>query len=318
MKLLVTDATCNILEVDDAKLRLSSIMPFKYLLNDISLTNNPDLADGIFPIVNQYLGLHYQYDKLKTFKLYKMYGHKFIFYTLDDLPYCIHDDSIGIKFSAMPLKSDFENKKNNIIMIPLIDDKILFNDEAKINQFKDYEKEYEFVFIGAIGTSGRKSVRTQRDFVLNFKERDDSLIIDTTNYKSIFHIKHDWKIHRFQSQYLENLAKGKFGFCHVGQGLNSYRIGECMRIGIVPIIVGHKCLPLETYINWNEFALIFEDGNDVTHENIKKQLGNRNSEDMGKLCIDVWEKYFRPTNLSKFLYKEYLENRELDVECIRD
>ena len=39
---------------------------------------------------------------------------------------------------------------------------------------------------------------------------------------------------------MDKLSKCKFGLCPVGQGLNSYRLGECMQIGVVPIIVGHK------------------------------------------------------------------------------
>ena len=145
-----------------------------------------------------------------------------------------------------------------------------------------------------------------RHFVLKFENREDSLILDTSPNKSIFNVRKDFKKQKMQYQYLKKLASAKFGFCPVGAGLNSHRLGECMRLGVVPIMVGHKCLPLEPYIDWRGCALIFENQNDVTHENIQTQLGGRNHEDMGKLCIDVWEKYFRPENLCKFLYDEFL------------
>ena len=105
---------------------------------------------------------------------------------------------------------------------------------------------------------------------------------------------------------MDKLSKCKFGLCPVGQGLNSYRLGECMQIGVVPIIVGHKALPLENYINWNSFSLVFPNMDDVTHENIQKKMANKDYNFMSRECIKTWEKYFKVTNLSNFLYGEFL------------
>ena len=310
-KILVVDSDGGVLNYKDATKHLLSCYPFMHLGEYVEATDRVEDSDFIFPMITQYMGVCPRYDEIIKTDLYKHYGDRFVFYTLDDLPECLHEDSIGMKFTAMPMKNHEENLESNVIMIPLVDDKILFADEEKITEYRTIDREYEYVFVGGIGTSGPKSVRTQRDFVLNFAERGDSLVVDTTKDKSIFHVKKDWKIEKFQREYMEKLAKGKFGFCPVGQGLNSYRIGECMRIGVVPIIVGHKCFPLESHIDWNECALIFETQDEVTDENISAQLGNRNHKEMGKLCIEVWEKYFRPENLCKFLYKEFLLNETI-------
>ena len=48
---------------------------------------------------------------------------------------------------------------------------------------------------------------------------------------------------------------------------------ECMRIGVVPIIVGHQCLPLEQFINWEECCLIFDNTEDVSHDTHKAKNG---------------------------------------------
>ena len=279
--------------------------PFCYV-SGVELVDNPVLADYIVPRMNRWMESCKDFSKLQDSELYKRFGDRFVFYNLDDLPECFHGDEIGIKFVAMPMFDWTENMKSNVVMVPLIDEKYLRSTDDEIEEYRNTERTYEYVFVGGIGTSGPMSIRTQRDFVLNFVERGDSLIVDTTHDKSIFHVKKEWKIDKFQREYMEKLAKGKFGFCPVGQGLNSYRIGECMRLGVVPIIVGHKCLPLEPYIDWNECALIFETQDEVTHESIQEQIGDRNYEDMGKLCIGVWEKYFLPQNLCKFLYEEFL------------
>jgi hypothetical protein len=282
------------------------IKPFCYI-DDIRMVDNPHDADYIVPLVRKYLESCEDFNILRESKLYKDFGERFVFYNLDDVPTCLYEEPNGVKFTAMPVSDWSENMRSNIVMVPLVEEKYLRLSEEEIVKCRLTERIYEYVFVGGVSTSGPMSIRTQRDFVLDFAGRLDSLIVDTTNDKSIFHVKKEWKIDKFHREYMDKVSLGKFGFCPVGQGLNSYRIGECMRIGVVPIIVGHKCLPLEPYIDWKTCSLIFANPEDVTHESIQKQIGDRNYEDMGKLCIDVWEKYFRPDNLCKFLYGEFLE-----------
>ena len=45
---------------------------------------------------------------------------------------------------------------------------------------------------------------------------------------------------------------------------------------------------------------------DVTHENIQKKMANKDYNFMSRECIKTWEKYFKVTNLSNFLYGEFL------------
>jgi hypothetical protein len=303
VKLFVCDRVGNDLPNESLDF---DVKPFCYI-DGVQITDNPSVADHIAPRINKWMGSCDDFGKLRESELYKEFGEKFVFYNLDDIPTCLHEDDVGIKFVAMPMFNWVENMKSNVVMVPLLDEKYLWDRDDMIEEHRHVNRTYEYVFVGGIGTSGPKSVRTQRDFVLDFAERDDSLVVDTTHKKSMFHVTKSWKIDRFQREYMEKLSKGRFGFCPVGQGLNSYRVGECMRLGVVPIVVGHKCLPLEPYINWNECALMFDTQDEVTHDNIRKQLGDRKCEDMGKLCIDVWEKYFRPENLCKFLYEEFLE-----------
>tara|TARA_B100002019_G_scaffold293440_1_gene321077 strand:+ start:2361 stop:3056 length:696 start_codon:yes stop_codon:yes gene_type:complete len=229
-----------------------------------------------------------------------------VFYNLDDKPVCLHEDSNGIKFTAMPIHDSIQNGKSNIIMIPLVEKKFeLLSDEERI-KLRSETRKYQYGFIGAISTSGRASIRTQRDFVKNFINKYNSYIEDTTHKTSIFHVRKPGKFKKFHVDYMDKLSKCKFGLCPVGQGLNSYRLGECMQIGVVPIIVGHKALPLENYINWNSFSLVFPNMDDVTHENIQKKMANKDYNFMSRECIKTWEKYFKVTNLSNFLYGEFL------------
>ena len=277
------------------------------LLNKhFEVTKNLDECDFIFPQINVYLGSCNQYNILKKTKLYRDNSSKFVFYNLDDKPVCLHEDSNGIKFTAMPIHDSIQNGKSNIIMIPLVEKKFeLLSDEERI-KLRSETRKYQYGFIGAISTSGRASIRTQRDFVKNFINKYNSYIEDTTHKTSIFHVRKPGKFKKFHVDYMDKLSKCKFGLCPVGQGLNSYRLGECMQIGVVPIIVGHKALPLENYINWNSFSLVFPNMDDVTHENIQKKMANKDYNFMSRECIKTWEKYFKVTNLSNFLYGEFL------------
>jgi hypothetical protein len=277
-----------------------------FLNKQFEVTKNINDCDFIFPQINTYLGSCNHYNILKKTKLYQDYSSKFVFYNLDDKPISLHEDSTGIKFTAMPMHDYTQNKKSNIIMIPLVEKKFeLLSDEER-NKLREETRKYQYGFIGAISTSGRASIRTQRDFVKNFINKYNSYIEDTTHKTSIFHVRKPGKFKKFHEDYMNKLSKCKFGLCPVGQGLNSYRLGECMQIGVVPIIVGHKALPLENYINWNSFSLVFANKNDVTHENIQKKMANKDYNFMSRECMKTWEKYFKVTNLSNFLYGEFL------------
>jgi hypothetical protein len=277
---------------------------------NLKIVDRPRDADYIVPKVdldyNWMRSASRNFRKLTRGKLYRKFGEKFVFYNLHDIPEYLHQDDVGLKFAAMPMYSHAENIKCNVNMVPLLNEMYFFEDANVIDELRNTKREYEYSFVGAISSGGPRSVRTQRDFIYDFVDHEDSLIIDTTNEKSIFHVKKDWKIYAFLRKYFERLSLSRFGFCPVGQGLNSFRIGECMRIGVVPIIVGHKCLPLEQFINWEECCLIFDDTEDVSHDTIKQKMENKDYAQMSKMCIEVWEQYFRPENLYQFLFEEFL------------
>lgn len=277
-----------------------------FLNKQFEVTKNINDCDFIFPQINSYLGSCNQYNILKKTKLYQDHSSKFVFYNLDDKPVCLHEDSNGIKFTAMPMYDYTQNKKSNIIMMPLVEKKFeLLSDEDR-EHLRSKKRKYQYGFIGAISTSGRASIRTQRDFVKNFINKYNSYIEDTTHKTSIFHVRKPGKFKKFHEDYMNKLSKCKFGLCPVGQGLNSYRLGECLQLGIVPIIVGHKSLPFEQYIYWDSFSLVFANEHEATHENIQKKMLNRDYNLMSKKCIEIWEKYFKVKNLSDFLFREFL------------
>ena len=276
--------------------------PFKYLQNYIIVTDSLDESDYIYANLCKFGEFCREFNILKNQEYYIKYKKKFIFYTLDDAPFCAVDEEYGTKLFSMPRDQWIENIKNNIIMTPLIDEEILYS--GSIDNLVDAEKKYEYGFIGGIWSDSF----IPRDFLYNFEKREDSLIINTRYNKSIFKIGKfkKWKIQRHQTGYYDNLCKVKFGFCPTGGGLNSYRLGECMRIGVIPIIVGHKSYPFEDEINWSEFSLIFENQNEITHENIQSMMKSKNYDHMKEMCMKIWKKFFEPQSQANYIYNKYL------------
>ena len=278
---------------------LKKSYPFSYLQDYIIPTDSVDESDYIF--FNSNWNICGEFNTLKDKDYYIKYKEKYIFYSLMDGPYCLSTIQHGLKFIAMPQFDWKTNIENKIIMTPLVLEDISYKETDRIEQLKNVNKKYEYSFIGGIW-------KNCREFLHTFEHRDDSNIINTENAKSIFKVsvwKH-WKINKMQKQYFENLALSKFGFCPVGGGLNSYRLGECMRIGVIPIIVGHKCYPFEDEINYSEFSLMFENQKDVTHENIQIKMKNKNIDLMRTRCIEIWQKYYDFKEQAKYIYNKYL------------
>ena len=84
---------------------------------------------------------------------------------------------------------------------------------------------------------------------------------DPSNGFIISDTTHDWKNKRYKDpyDYDETLAKAKFGFAPAGNGQHSFRLGEVMKAGAVPIDVqrqkGGMVLPFEDVLDWTKFSI---------------------------------------------------------------
>ena len=97
-----------------------------------------------------------------------------------------------------------------------------------------------------------------------------------------------------------------YGFCCRGAGNFSFRFGEVLSHGRIPVLVDSDCvLPFEHKIDWNKHALIIPE-TDI--ENIATRLveyhENTASSEIAMLQVEnrtIWKEYFTPLGFVRHL-----------------
>ena len=90
-----------------------------------------------------------------------------------------------------------------------------------------------------------------------YNDPDNGFIISDTS--------HDWHEdlvaqYVYKYDYDKMMSRAKFGFAPAGQGMHSFRLGEVMRAGAVPIDLqirrGDMVLPWEDVLDWSKFSIM--------------------------------------------------------------
>ena len=107
-------------------------------------------------------------------------------------------------------------------------------------------------------------------------------------------------------EFNENIQNSLYGFCCRGAGNFSFRFGEVLSHGRIPVLDDSDCvLPFEHKINWNEHALIVSQ-NDVNNiENILLEFHeSKSSSQIMKMQEEnrrLWKEYFTPLGFVEHL-----------------
>lgn len=109
----------------------------------------------------------------------------------------------------------------------------------------------------------------------------------------------DKKIAR--KEFVENIQNSLFVLCMRGAGNFSYRLYETLSCGRIPIIINSNLkLPLQKYLNWNEFSIIIEKEEirflDLV---IEEFLKNKDIIELCKNNQKIWDEYFSPHGFIK-------------------
>jgi len=104
-----------------------------------------------------------------------------------------------------------------------------------------------------------------------------------------------------KKNFVENMQNSLFVLCMRGAGNFSYRLYETLCCGRIPIIINSNMkLPLEKYLNWNEFSII------IDKEEIKfldiiidEFLEKKNIVELCKNNQKIWDEYFSPHGFIK-------------------
>ena len=254
-------------------------------VHNVTLTSNPKEANFILCQLKGNQKTHYD-GVIKT-DLFKQYGDKFVFYVNNDHPEFLYREKDSIKLVAQPAHTKDVLDLHNITTIPLLmTDHLDFHlDSTLMEECRNVKKEYDYIYMGQL-YGDRLKLKSLRLDKFYLKTSSD-----------IYHLPTVSKQNKIKN-YLKELGKGKFGFCPRGGGSNSFRLYECLMVGVVPIITDVIQLPFTDEVNWDEFSIV------GSMRNVDKLIEKSKSIDY-KLYrqrgIDFWEKYCKYYNMNDMI-----------------
>jgi hypothetical protein len=112
-----------------------------------------------------------------------------------------------------------------------------------------------------------------------------------------------------RQQYFKNINDSLFVLCMRGAGNFSYRLYETLSAGRIPIIVNSDLkLPLENFLNWNEFSVIV-DKEEIRFLDLilEEFVQDKNLIELCKNNQKIWDEYLSPYGFIKN-FKAYLND----------
>lgn len=250
--------------------------------HEVSLTNDVSECDFILCQLKGNQQAHY--NKVITTDLFKNHADKFVFYVNNDHPDFLYREDKSIKLVAQPAHTKERLDDYNITTIPLLmTDHLDFHlDDDFLNSCRSVEKQHDFIYLGQLYGDRLKLKNLHLD---NFYLKSTS---------DIYHLPTATKRDKIKN-YLRELGKGKFGFCPRGGGSNSFRLYECLMVGVVPIITDVIQLPFTDDVDWSEFSII---GSMNNIEELIEKTKTIDYEMYRQKGIDFWEKYCKYYNMN--------------------
>tara|TARA_R110000824_G_scaffold401682_1_gene613581 strand:- start:5152 stop:6921 length:1770 start_codon:yes stop_codon:yes gene_type:complete len=137
-----------------------------------------------------------------------------------------------------------------------------------------YEKrDISSIFIGNIGTPEQRSRRRKQDW---------------SQCTEIFSLLNGWSYKYTQEEYLNMMARSKFGLCLAGYGGKCNREPECMGLGTVPIVAPE--VDMNYYDSPEEGVHYFRVNSPDQVKEITEGLGETEWKRMSDNCIDWWNR----------------------------
>lgn len=152
------------------------------------------------------------------------------------------------------------------------------------------EKKYLYSFMGAV----RNNPARKRLFDIDYK---DAYMLDTTS-------KNSWELsgeerEEYSRNYARVSSESKFILCPGGIGPNSYRLYECLKMGIPPVIISDEWVPTPGP-DWNTFSITIAEKDILAIPRILEEK-EPECEAMGKKAREIWLQYFAKPNQFHYL-----------------
>jgi hypothetical protein len=232
---------------------------------------NPENADIII-FAEHHLGFDPYYFEVLKNKIYKTFKKKCYLY---------HDNDKSLTLMPTVSPSVRASEFN-----PAFNQPYSYMIQIEKNQYlrqytSSIEKKYLFSFIGASRTSPiRKKILS-----LIFER---SYLLDTSD-KNSWELSGNEKDNYYKS-YAQICLESKFILCPKGVGPNSYRLYECLEMGIPPVIISDEWIATPEPM-WDDFSIRVSEAD--IHK-IPEILAQREHESdiMGELARKAWMDWF--------------------------
>lgn len=271
--------------------------PFGFNRDKFDYVDDPYKADWI------YLNLHFlncnqEFQSIRQTKVYQDNADRCVLWTMHDNPVCAYSDPRPLKFVSQPLYGKEINEKGNVIPVPLQMRHFeydLIQDLDFIEECRNQEKIYDFLYIGQIAYANREWLLPENINLKNYLFRETTPIYGVQDVKERVSIIKDFCL---------EVAKSRYCFSPRGAGSSSFRFYQSLMVGTVPIVSGMNDYPFSGEINWNNFSVI--DDSHTKHN----ELISYNEHSLRENGMNVWDKYFRIDKTDEHLFCE-LEKRKI-------
>ena len=167
-------------------------------------------------------------------------------YLNDDYPMRAYETD-DLCFVAQPLSGAEENKKYNVVPVPLMmtdEWDILQKHPNLVEELRETEKVYDYMFIGQCHYMGREVFRDLELPNYYFAE----------NPRGIFHLPSEDKQQELV-KFLKTIAQARFIFAPRGMGSSSFRLYQSFMVGSVPIVTGMNDYPFSNVVDWDSMCI---------------------------------------------------------------
>jgi len=167
-------------------------------------------------------------------------------YLNDDDPMRAYETD-NLCFVAQPLSGAEGNKKYNVVPVPLMmtdEWDILQKHPNLVEELRETEKVYDYMFIGQCHYMGREAFR--------YLELPNYYFV--ANPQGVFHLSKEEKQTEIV-KFLRKIAQAKFVFAPRGMGSSSFRLYQSFMAGSVPIVTGMNDYPFSEQVDWDTMCL---------------------------------------------------------------
>jgi hypothetical protein len=279
---------------------------FPFSLSDSVHADSPEDADFIHVVFHKWdTGVIRKIaNQIMGGPVYQEFPEKFVWKVSFDDP-GFAKKCKGVKFVTSPFEDREENKKHNVIGMPIYPwytDYALQQDTDYTKWCREQEKLYDFAFIGHVEGcqhsmyGGRKWLRKLKNNGL------PNYYLHSAHHNANFP---GWmETHR---EWMKHIGQSKLGFSPSGS-IHATLIPRnyyTMQVGTVPIITDCWNLPFDDEVDWDGMAFIVNTEDKLTYD-WKQLLEHEGYRERRERVIQFWEDYCTYQNCARRLVEKYL------------